>query len=762
MYSLHIVPRYITDEVKSRGNKPEEILMAVPSDISLKGFFSEHWVLVDRKKIMVISGTVIETKIRNPLSKDDSDKSNWKCTGLKEYMLDNIKKVKIHDLVSGGYLVSEDKDNGSERILARFTANRRREFAVIVKNITRLKDGKEIDKTDFDLEKHSRYCPKCGRIYPDRNRKICPKCLDKRSIILRIFSFAKNYKIQYILIIIFMILSAAFGVIRPYLEGNVFFDQVLLGKGRFQGKVGLIVMAIVLSQGMMILLNILLNRVNAGVTANIIYDIKTKMFTSLETLSMNYFSKKKTGALMTRVSGDSNRLQYFFHDGMPYIFTNSVVLTGSVIAMLVLNLKMALLVLIPLPLVLIATKKLWPVLYSFFGKFFRKRRKLNSILNDSLVGFRVIKAFGKEKVEIDRFGKANDELKTANIKMRQYIGTMFPILNSFVHTGALLVWAVGGWQVATGDMTFGTLIAFVRYVGMMYQPLRFMTHILDWGSNSLNSAQRIFEIIDSNPDVYDDPDCVNVENLKGDIKFNKVVFSYEPNKPVIKNISFKIKRGEMVGIVGKSGAGKSTLANLMLRLYDTDEGNIFIDGVNIKKLSLESLHKNIGIVMQDTFLFSGSVAENITFGRPEASREEIIKAAKMANAHDFIMKLPEAYDTMIGNAGQDLSGGERQRISIARTILHNPSILILDEATASVDTKTEQEIQKALETLIKGKTAVVIAHRLSTLRVADRILVIKNGEIIEEGTHDELLANDGEFKKMYTRQKEALELKEVI
>lgn len=278
----------------------------------------------------------------------------------------------------------------------------------------------------------------------------------------------------------------------------------------------------------------------------------------------------------------------------------------------------------------------------------------------------------------------------------------------------------------------------------------------------MTAGQRIFEIIDAVPDIYEIQNAYPMDKAKGHIELKNVSFSYEPNKPVIHNISLEIRPGETIGIVGKSGAGKSTLANLITRLYDVDEGQILIDGINIKEYKLDDLHSKIGMVMQDTFLFSGTIAENISYGRPDAHPEDIIQASIAAGAHDFIMKLPDKYDTLIGKEGQDLSGGERQRVSIARTILHNPDVLILDEATASVDTETEIKIQSALDRLIKNKTTLVIAHRLSTLRSADRILVIDNGRIVEIGTHDELIEKKGEFYNIMETQKKALEIGGVI
>ena len=328
-----------------------------------------------------------------------------------------------------------------------------------------------------------------------------------------------------------------------------------------------------------------------------------------------------------------------------------------------------------------------------------------------------------------------------------------------MHTGGLIVWGFGGWDVLQGKITFGTLMTFIYYLGMLYGPLEFMTHIVDWWTACINSAQRIFEILDEAPEVAEKPDPVRLQPMRGEIELRNVTFEYEPNKPVLKKVSFHVKPGEMIGLVGHSGAGKSTITNVISRFYDVREGAVLIDGVDVRDVAIGDLRSQIGIVPQETYLFKGTIAENIAYARPSATREEIIQAAKAANAHDFIIRLPDGYETVVGVRGQDLSGGEKQRISIARAILHNPRILILDEATASLDTQTERQIQEALKRLIQGRTTIAIAHRLSTLRDADRLIVIEKGEVVEMGTHEELEALQGVYYRLREKQREALAIR---
>ncbi|HOB20371.1 MAG TPA: ABC transporter ATP-binding protein, partial [Candidatus Atribacteria bacterium] len=328
----------------------------------------------------------------------------------------------------------------------------------------------------------------------------------------------------------------------------------------------------------------------------------------------------------------------------------------------------------------------------------------------------------------------------------------------FMFIGQVLVTIIGGNMVLNREITLGTLLTFIAYLSMLYGPLEFMSWVSNWWARCVDSAQRVFEIIDAKPDVTEPENPVILDRIQGNIELKGVTFEYEPAKPVLKGLDLSVKAGQMLGIVGKTGAGKTTMANLIARLYDVTEGTITIDGVDIKQLSLSQLRKSIGIVSQDIYLFIGTIADNIRYARPDASMEDVIRAAKAASAHDFIMALPDAYETRVGAGGQDLSGGEKQRLSIARTILQDPDILILDEATAAMDTETEASIQKALAELQKGRTTIAIAHRLSTLRDADTLAVISDGRVVESGTHKELMQKKGEYFKLYTIQLEGLKI----
>ena len=415
-----------------------------------------------------------------------------------------------------------------------------------------------------------------------------------------------------------------------------------------------------------------------------------------------------------------------------------------------------------LPPMFYVSYRLLPRLWHAYGRRSRTVRTLYSVLNDGISGARVVKAFGQEEYENRRFEKVNDRVRNSEIQIVSY-GNRFEITYSLAREiPNLLVFCIGAIFIlqVPGAFTYGKLITFMNYLGMMQGPMQFFSHIFRWWSGSMNAAQRIFEIIDAKPDVVEkeNPEYLDI---KGDIVLKDVCFGYEPNKSVLKNIGFSVKAGEMLGIVGKSGAGKSTLVNLISRLYDVESGEITLDGVNIKDIAFSSLRGAVAMVSQETYIFMGTIAENIAYAKPDASRMEIVRAAMAANAHQFICRLPDGYDTIIGSGGRELSGGERQRLSIARAILANPRILVLDEATASVDTETERAIQESLEKLIKGRTTISIAHRLSTLRDADYLIVLDRGELVESGTHSELVAKRGEYYKLLQLQSKALAMRGV-
>ncbi|MDR2687373.1 MAG: ABC transporter ATP-binding protein/permease, partial [Oscillospiraceae bacterium] len=486
------------------------------------------------------------------------------------------------------------------------------------------------------------------------------------------------------------------------------------------------------------------------------YDIKKKIFTAMQKLSVGFYSGKQTGQLMERVTRDANNIYWFFLDAMPNIIVSFAQLAGGLVMMFLLSWKLTLAVLgVATPLMLTI---------SSFSKFYRRlhhrewasNARLTSMVSDNINGQRVIKAFSQEDKELERFSKVSGNLRDAQMSMARMESGLFPLLTGVVmvlSTGVLLM---GGFEVLRGNMTAGGMLSFIVYLVLVQGPLDFLSWVFNWWARCKDSAHRVFEIVDAEPDIAELETPVQLERLEGHVELRELEFEYEPARPIIKRMSLKVRAGQMLGIVGKTGAGKTTIANLVSRLYDAKAGAILLDGVDVKDLPLALLRKNIGLVSQDIYLFTGSVADNIRYAKPDAGLPEVMAAAKAAAAHGFIMKLPDAYETRVGHGGQELSGGERQRVSIARAILQNPKILILDEATAAMDTATERSIQESLSELKTGRTTIAIAHRLSTLRDADVLAVIEDGEVKEFGSFNELIKQKGAFFDLYQVQQKAL------
>lgn len=735
MYRLDRVADHVKQALEAHGADVETLEACVVGDLDEAGQFGEIWLAVDRDHLWLYTGEVD----RIPL------------TEIEEAVTESY-------VGSGSFVITV---GGEQRRLCVFTNAAARKFIIFAKVVSRLSKGEELREEDFTDGRPAPNCPTCGRLFPEPERKVCPHCVDRRTLTLRIFSFFGDYKWHVVGVVLLMIAGAGLNLLAPYINGRVLFDDVLTPGGRYEGKIVQVILVMALFQLLAIGINILHSRIAAHMTAHVIADLKSRVFNALQRLSLGFFTNKQTGGLMTRVNGDADNLQYFFHDGFPYFIVNLLQIILIVTVMVWMNWRLALMVLLPIPLIMFVMGKAFPRLWRLFSRRYRANRSLNAVVNDSLTGIRVVKAFGKEEREIERFSSRNDRVYNVTLATGFFSSTLFPTLGLMMNAGGLIVWGVGGWDVLGGRITFGTLMTFSGYLMMLYGPLDFMTHVVDWWTSCINSAQRIFEILDWVPDVVEKSDPIRLKPMKGEIELRNVTFGYEPNKPALKNVSFHVKPGEMIGLVGHSGAGKSTLTNIISRLYDVEEGQVLIDGIDVRDLSYRDLRAQIGIVPQETYLFRGTILENIAYAKPDADRAEIIQAAKAAGAHDFIVKLPDGYETIIGVRGQDLSGGERQRIAIARAILHNPRILILDEATASVDTQTERLIQMAFKRLVEGRTTIAIAHRFSTLRDADRLIVVDKGEIVEIGTHEELEARRGVYYNLWEKQKEALAIRGV-
>lgn len=773
------LPKSFTAAVQKHGITAKDIVFAAMADFDMEYRFADSIIALTKDRLLVAAYPYRENTEHRlggyggwQLKEDialKEDMMRREEPALCLYSLDRIGKMEVLRQISTGVLMAEI--DGTERKLCHFSNTRMEAFLRICKLSDKLKKKEEILPEDLDVAKGKECCPKCGMIYPDQERKICPKCMDKKSILFRVMGYFKPYKASLAVMVLCYLGTALLNLVWPYLSGTVLYDYVLvrnedflkllhLPAGRFVTALSFLVIAMILTKVMIQALGILQGVLTARIAPEVVARIKSQVFASMGRLSISFFTRRQTGSLMTRVSDDAEEISSFFIDGIPYFFINVGTLLASAVIMFILNPLLALISVILMPVLFIISYRMMPHLWHYYGKRHRASRRLNGQMNENFTGARVVKAFGQEEQEMTRFSKNNGRVQTAELDVARYDNKFFALYCSVEDTISFLVWAVGGALMISGSqIELGMLLTFSGYVGQMKGPLEFMSHIIRWYTNCMNSAQRLFEIMDAVPEVKEAAAPVRPDTLKGEIELKNVTFSYEAHKPILKNVSFHVNAGEVFGIVGRSGSGKSTLVNLISRLYDADEGEVLVDGINVKQYGFRELRKNVAMVSQETYIFMGTVAENIAYARPDATRAEIIRAAVGANAHDFICRMPEGYDTLLGSSSRTLSGGEKQRISIARAILADPKILILDEATSAVDTETELAIQKSLEQLEKGRTVLSIAHRLSTLRNASHLIVLDNGRITESGTHEELLAKKGTYYKLSELQTKALAMR---
>ncbi len=629
--------------------------------------------------------------------------------------------------------------------------------------------GEEITAEDPLFEQFNTKCPKCGRPYKNPYRKVCEHCTAKKGTFPRILGYFKPFKWQFITVLACLVATSAISLLSPILSGQLLFDQVIskpsyneageMITGRYHSIEALfIVVGIIFGLAILsLIIGILQSRATAAMAHRVVATMKKDVFSALQKLSFSYFNQNPTGRLQSRVNTDAMRIRNFFLNGVPQLIIHSLNFIGLSIFLFTINWKLTLIVFVPVPIIVLIFRRMLPKLWHSHSISWRRSSALNTMMSDSFTGVRVVKAFAKEDEEAGRFKKYARRLADINLHTNLIALTTFPVVGLLIGMSSQAIWGFGGIEVMGGHMTYGELTTYLGYTGMIFTPLNFFSTFTNLLTETNNAASRMFETLDTVPDIQEEPDAVDLPAIREKIAFDKVYFHYNPSRTILKDMSFEIKAGDHVGIVGHTGSGKSTVANLILRMYDVVSGSITIDGTDIKKIRIADLRRNIAIVSQEIYLFRGTIAENIRYARPDATMAEVIDAARAAGAHDFIMALPEGYQTVVGGGSRSLSGGERQRISIARALLLSPSLLILDEATAAMDTETERQISEAIDRLIVGRTTITIAHRLSTLKNCDYLLAIENGELAEIGTHEELIEKQGVFYRLYTLQTEQLE-----
>lgn len=749
----------------------KDVVAAVYTDLDPSGRFGEEW--------LVLTPTCLSVYASN----------GHGFTPRVELKLEEIKTASVDGLIGAGALLATI-DGKSVEVL-RYSNAQQRKFGRIAKYINDVKrynmdlakaqrgekdtDGKPIEaprehpRLEPDKEDQKR-CPTCNLLLPEGS-KVCPACMSKGKAIRRMLAYLKPHKRQILMIWAMMLVGLCFTLVPAYLTQPLT-DRVLNPVNAplsIEGRLRLLGWLVIILMGAQFFgqaLGVWRGRMAVRLGQQLSHELRNDVFRHLQSLSLRYFDKRQPGALISRVTTDTQSLQVVLVESIQMFFSNIFLFVGIGVVLLWMNWKLTLLVFIPVPIVLLLSKFFWGRMMNVWRRAWHLHSRLTAAVSDSLAGVRVVRAFAKEDREVERFDQHSMEFYNAGVAAEHMWVTFFPMLFFIMSIGNLIIWYIGGYQVIQDStlgaqllpdgkaFTLGQLFTFLGYLGQFYGPLQFMSRVADFLSRSLVSAERVFEVLDTESDVQDAEKPTPMSRIEGRVEFKDVTFGYEPHKPVLKEISFAVAPGEMIGLVGQSGVGKSTTINLICRFYEAQEGEVAVDGVNIKQIAQKDLRSQIGIVLQEPFLFSGSIYENIAFARPDASREEVMAAAKAANAHDFIIQKPDGYDTQVGERGQTLSGGERQRISIARAILHNPRILILDEATASVDTDTEKQIQDAIARLIKGRTTFAIAHRLSTLRTATRLVVLKDGKVAEVGTHEELLEKKSEFYRLVQMQQE--------
>jgi len=566
--------------------------------------------------------------------------------------------------------------------------------------------------------------------------------------IIRLVKLAKPYWGLMIIASVSLLAITALNLLGPWLIKDLIAVLTENFSRESMNHIAMIAVMLAATYILKVVFRFLNNYLSHKAAWQLVADIRVMVYDHLQKLSLRFYQDKQTGQLMSRTTNDTATFETLIAHAVPDLITNVLVVAGVTIVLFSMNSYLALMTLIPIPFLVVGgwvfTKKIRPN----FRAAQRNLADLNATLQDNISGMKEIQVFNQQLKEKKRVQKSAQSYASAILYALKLSAVFHPTVEAISSFGTVIVVAFGGWLALGQKLSVSEIVGFLLYLNLFYQPISTLARVTEDLQLAMAGAERVFEVLDTEPDIVDSPNAVEVKECRGELEFRNVSFEYIPSVPVLKNVSFKAEAGKMLALVGPTGVGKTTVISLIARFYDPVSGSILLDGKDLRDITLASLRNQISIVLQDIFLFNGTVAENIAYGKKDASLEEIVNAAKVARAHEFIMEMPEGYDTVIGERGVKLSGGQKQRLSIARAVLRNTPILILDEATASVDVETEEKIQQAILELAGTKTIIVVAHRLSTVKRADNILVIKDGEIAESGTHDELIAKNGLYKQL--------------
>ena len=724
------IPIGLREKIFEQLAEDETYLFGVMGDLNLQGKYEDSLLVATETRFFVFDG-------------DD----------VSSYPYSEIVSAKVKRMYGNAVIVLERRGKKKERVF-RFTyaianlCDMTSQFISSVAAGGSLEEEMEIVKATFD--KLNLICSRCGRPLL-RAGAPCIHCQSKSKIASKLIKYIKPELSVLITCILISAMTTAIALLPPFMTQKIVDDIIpMRDAGNIAGGLQILTVVVIV-----LVIAHLLNHALAALRAlllrrsgdRIVMNLRNDVYDKAQHLPMSFYDKTSTGAVINRISGDTATIQSFILKITQECIVQLILLIGIVVIMLVLNWRLTLLSLIPVPIVAVCAKIFSKKIRPYYIKIWKRWTAVTSIMTDTIPCIRVVKAFAGEKRAVKKFERYNKEWYNVSSSSARLTQTVPHIIGFAVTCGTLLIWAIGGRWAMLGTVSTGMLVSFISYATMFYGPVNFFANLQDSYQAALVSVERIFDILDSDSEQNSE-EGIKPTQLKGKIEFRNVNFSFDKTKRTLSDINLVIEPGDIVGIVGTTGAGKSTLINLLLRFYDHYEGDILVDGVNIKDMDLESYRSCIGFVQQEPMMFSDTVFNNIAYGLPDATVEQVIYAAEVANAHEFIVRQPDAYDSMLGERGVGLSGGEKQRISIARAVLKNPSLLVFDEATAAVDSETEHLIQEAIERLISGRTTLMIAHRLSTLRKANKIIVLDRGRVIEFGSHDELMALKGKYHKL--------------
>ena len=752
---MHTVvdPRSVGDcSDQQQREESTNVLFAIDTDVSLEGALREEWLLVTELELQVSPERFTRDYV-------GASVGHTKRLSLPWSTIESVRTVSgvgsglLQAKVSGVWL---DVLRFSNALALRFhkvasLLERYREEKEAARNGDKVASWHELNESDLESLDPPR-CKQCS-LRLGSLAESCPRCVERGQILRQVIYLLKPHTKGALFLCLLTLVGVGAELIPPKLQ-QYMVDHVLTGSSTVDVKTALlvVVLALAFSRVLLSVVGVIKGQISTAIGTGLTSTLRAEMVQKLQKLAIAYYDRHQVGSMLSRVAHDSEVLHGLMHQLTGGFLLQTAQLIGVGAMLVWLNPKLALFTLIPVPLVILGSWFFWQRVYPRYYRLWDASSRQMSVLGAMLSGIRVVKAFAQEDREYDRFNKASEHLKQWRLWVENTNAYYSAAMSVVFSLGGLIVWYVGGRDVIGKEMTLGELIAFFAYLAMFYAPLSALSNFTSWLTSFLSGSKRVLELLDT-PIAIQEPEKPEewAEPL-GKIEFEHVTFGYDRNQPVLKDVCFEVAAGEMVGIVGRSGSGKTTLVNLLGRFYDVQEGRILVDGIDIRSLKMQQLRERLGIVFQDSFLFRGTIWKNLSYGRPSTTIEEGLVAAKAAGAHDFILRQPLAYETFLGEHGAGLSGGEKQRLSIARTLLYDPKILVLDEATSNIDAEAEKSIQEALEVLIKGRTTVAIAHRLSTLRNADRIIVFDRGRLIENGTHAELLEQNGTYARLVRLQ----------